>query len=141
MATRESVSLDLTLVASPELQHELEQIGTPVSRPRGTVVFRRGEPNSGAFLIRKGGVRLFLRNARGIVISDRWMGPRSLLGLPSTFNQRAYSLDAEALEDVELISISSPALHDFVRDCSRGREVLEILAREVSAIQILAGQL
>ncbi|HMK30912.1 MAG TPA: cyclic nucleotide-binding domain-containing protein [Terriglobales bacterium] len=142
MAAAHSEPRSLTLVASPGLQQELQDIGEPLSRPRGTVLFRRGDSNAGAFLVRQGTVRLFLRNRRGTLVSDRRMGPGSLLGLPSTLNRRPYSLEAEALEDLELIFIASSSLHAFVRASSQGgREVLEILARELTAIQSLAAEL
>ncbi|MGO9440389.1 MAG: cyclic nucleotide-binding domain-containing protein, partial [Terriglobales bacterium] len=41
-----------------ELAPALEQLGTAVVSPCGTIVFQQGQPPSGVFVVRKGKVRL-----------------------------------------------------------------------------------
>lgn len=88
-------------VVSPELKAELERLASRVSKPRGAVLFRRGEQVSGAFLIRKGKVALELDPASPIY-PVRTLGPGCVAGLPATVSGAPYSLTAKVLEDSEL---------------------------------------
>ena len=68
------------------------------SFPALTVLFRRGDPVTGVFLIRSGTVALLLPNVPEPPIIA---GPGTLLGIPAAMCNRPYSLTAETLEPVE----------------------------------------
>jgi len=64
-----------------------------------TLLFQRGDPAQGVYLIRTGRVALSLVNVP--TQPPRIVGPGTLLGLPSAMGGRPYSLTAEAIEPVE----------------------------------------
>jgi CRP-like cAMP-binding protein len=88
-------------VISPTLKAELDQLAAVVYKPKGTVLFRRGERGSGVFLVRKGKLALELDHASRIY-PPRTLGPGSVAGLPAAVAGTAYSLTATVLEDSEL---------------------------------------
>jgi CRP-like cAMP-binding protein len=77
----------------------LEQIAVPKTFSANTVLFRRGDPVRGAYLIRRGTVALSLPNATE---PPRVVGPGAVLGIPACMCDRPYSLTAETLEDIEV---------------------------------------
>lgn len=93
------------LKAPPELRSELNRIASVVHRKSGTTLFRRGEPGSGVFLIRKGKVNLHL-DGKTQLYPSRTLGKGTILGLPATLSGDAYSLAAEVTEDAELGFVS-----------------------------------
>ncbi len=88
-------------VVSAELKTEFEKISSTVTKTRGTLLFRRGDPASGVFLVRKGTVTLELDSAERIY-RTRTLGPGSVAGLPASVSGNAYSLTAKVAEDSEL---------------------------------------
>jgi CRP-like cAMP-binding protein len=92
----------------PELQAELapalEQLGTVVVSPRGTILFQQGQPPSGVFVVTKGKVRLSRIGADGERMS-RIVGAGHILGLLATVSDQPYLKTAEAIEDSELLSV------------------------------------
>jgi CRP-like cAMP-binding protein len=69
----------------------------------GSIVFHQGDAASGVYIVRKGKIRLFIRNPVTQQITfDRSAGPGSLLGLPAVFGDKPYSMSAEVLEEAEL---------------------------------------
>jgi CRP-like cAMP-binding protein len=70
-----------TLIAPEELKRQLEVVGAPIQKERGSFLFRRGDEVSGIFLIRQGAVQLGLeRDLPGF--PPRRLGPGSVVGLP-----------------------------------------------------------
>jgi len=119
-------------VVSAALSAELLAISKPVSKSKGTVLFRRGDPCAGVFLIRKGKVRLFLDNSEA-VFGSRILGPGSVVGLPAAVAGTPYSLSADIVENAELACVPQKALADCLRrDPILCFEVMEILSNEIS---------
>jgi CRP-like cAMP-binding protein len=87
-----------------ELAPALEQMGTPVASPHGTILFQQGQPPSGVFVVRKGKVRLSRNGADGHR-TYRTVGPGHILGLLATVSDQPYVKTAEAVEDSELASV------------------------------------
>lgn len=83
-----------------ELAPALEQMGTAVSNPRGTVVFQQGQQPTGVFVLLKGKVRL-ARNCNDGRRTQRTVGRGHILGLLATVSDQPYLKTAEAIEDSE----------------------------------------
>ena len=85
-----------TLLASSGLAETLNVNGKSERFGRGSLLFRAGDSNGGVFLVREGTVRL---RVPGTPRLDRLFSTGSVLGLPSTFNAKPYSLTADCLTD------------------------------------------
>ena len=123
------------LLAPPELKSQLENLATIVTKPKGTVLFRRGDEVTGAFLIRAGKVSLGL-DCGSSIYATRVLGQGSVVGLPATVSGNRYSLTAEVVEDAELGFIS----RDAVMDCLRSHpdlcfKVMAMLSGEICEIR------
>jgi CRP-like cAMP-binding protein len=89
------------LLLSAEALAALERISTPVDKPAGAALFRRGDEGAGLYLILHGTVRM----APDCDAPDhlwRTFGPGSVLGLPATVSGQPYSLTAMVEEDTQL---------------------------------------
>jgi CRP-like cAMP-binding protein len=87
-----------------QLAPALEQLGTAVVSPRGTILFQQGQPPSGVFVMRKGKVRLSRICDDGQRMS-RTVGAGHILGLLATVSDQPYLKTAEAIADSELVSV------------------------------------
>lgn len=123
------------LAVGAELKQQLEERASVISRPKGVILFRRGDPVSGLFLIRRGQVTLEL-GCDGRVYPARILGPGSVVGLPATMSGAPYSLTAEVTEDSELLFVPRSAVIELLRsNPQRGFEVMAILSDEISKIR------
>ncbi len=119
------------LIVSFELKTELGRLASPVSRNKGSFLFRRGEDVSGIFLIRKGKVSMELDAADGIY-PPRTFGPDSILGLPATLSGTPYSLTAKTMEPSDLDFVPRQAVIDLLRDKpSLCFQVMALLSEEI----------
>jgi CRP/FNR family transcriptional regulator len=94
-------------VISANLKAAFERLGAVVTKSKGAVLFRRGDPVSGLFLIRKGELALELDPASQIY-PPHALGPGTVAGLPATVTGAAYSLTARVMEDSELSYVPRP---------------------------------
>lgn len=89
------------MIADPAaLVTELNRLASPVSLPKGTILFECGSPVSAVYVVRSGLIRMYLDGA------SEWYPPRilgagAIAGLPATLTG-SYSLSAEIVEDAEL---------------------------------------
>jgi len=121
------------LKASGELKSSLQAAGRRERFSADQVLFREQDSNSGVFLLLKGRIRM---GVNGLPKLDRLFSAGSLLGLPSTFTNHAYSLTAQALTDVEVIHVVQESFLQLMRErADLCRETTEMLGREVSFIQ------
>jgi CRP-like cAMP-binding protein len=123
------------LIPSPELKAELEQRATIVFKPKGTILFRRGEDVSGVFLIRNGRVSLAL-DCETPFYPARILGPGAIAGLPATVSGNPYSLTAKVVDDAELAFVP----RDLVLQCLKNNpalcfQVMDMLSGEISDIR------
>jgi CRP-like cAMP-binding protein len=123
------------LIPSPELQAELERMAVIVFKPKGTILFRRGDDVAGLFLIRSGRVSLGL-DCETSVYPTRILGPGAIAGLPATVSGNPYSLTAEVVDDSELAFVP----RDAVLECLHSDPILcfqamEMLSGEISGIR------
>lgn len=124
-----------TFVVSPELKKEFERLASAVSKSKGTVLFRRGDPVSGIFLIRKGKVSLELDPASH-TWSVRTLGPGSVAGLPATVSGAAYSLTAKVMVDSELGFISRRKMLKLLGSEPRlCLQAMEMVSQEISRMR------
>ncbi len=123
----------LILKASDDLTTCLVEEGKKRLFPATSILFHEQGDNVGIFLVVKGEVCLSMT---GMPMLDRIFGGGSLLGLPSSFTGRPYSLTATAITDAEVVHLTQD---DFLRLMSERqelcREALEMLGREMSFIE------
>jgi CRP/FNR family cyclic AMP-dependent transcriptional regulator len=113
------------------LQKQLESVATLVRKPKGTVLFRTGQPCRGAFLIRSGRVELSLDGASHLYLT-RVVGAGGLIGLPAAFSGEPYSLTAETKSVCDLDFIPREKLLDILRRNPRsGFEIVKLLSEEI----------
>ncbi len=121
------------LKASPELRGSLQLPGNRQRFCAGQILFREDQQAFGVFLLLKGKVRMSVQSLPKL---DRQFSAGSLMGLPSTFTGRPYSLTAQAITDADVLYIPSEPFLQLMRDrpdlC---REATEMLGREVTFIQ------
>jgi CRP-like cAMP-binding protein len=123
------------LVPSPELKAEFERLATAVFKPKGTVLFQRGDKPSGVYLIRSGQISLGL-DCDNPVYPERILGPDAIVGLPASLSGNAYSLTATVVEDSELAFVP----RDAVVTCLKKNptfcfQVMDILSDEIAGIR------
>jgi len=126
--------------AFPDIQEALLDEAAPRIEPAGVVLFRRGQPALGIFLVRTGSVRLHF-DCPGGIGSYSAAGPGSILGLPATFSGSAYSLTAVTREKCQLAFIERERLLQAVRNNTElCMELLGVLGEEViSARDVICG--
>ncbi len=99
----------------------------------GQTLFREEQDAFGVFLLLRGKVRMTVSNLPKL---DRLFAAGSLMGLPSTFTGRPYSLTAQAVTDAEVLHIPSEPFLQLMRERTElCREATEMLGREVTFIQ------
>jgi CRP-like cAMP-binding protein len=123
------------LVVSPELKAEFERLAMIVFKPKGTILFQRGDEVSGVYLIRSGRVSLAL-DYESPVYPARILGAEAVIGLPATVSGNPYSLTATVVEDSELAFIP----RDAVVACLKNNplycfQVMDVLSEEIADIR------
>lgn len=109
------------------LQTTLEGCCEKFDEPKQTVLFRRGEPAFGMFLVLKGKVT-FDFGVDGSNLPHTTYGPGVLVGLRATLTAHKYSMTAIVTEDAEVGFISMKALQDLLRSRSVFYQQLLILS-------------
>lgn len=122
------------LKASDALKACLTEVGKKEHFSATNILFHEDGDNAGVFLVVKGKVCMSVKSLPRL---DRLFGSGSLLGLPSSFTGRPYSLTATAV--TEVVVVVHVGQEDFVRLMRERpelcREATEILGREVTFIQ------
>jgi len=121
------------LEASDVLKACLVETGTKMHFSETSTLFCEAGENAGVFLVVGGTVRMSVKNLPGL---DRLFGSGSVLGLPSTFTGRPYTLTATAITDGDVVHVLR---EDFLRLMFERPdlccEATEILGREMTFIQ------
>jgi CRP-like cAMP-binding protein len=111
----------------------MDRLGEREHFATGQYLFRQDQDATGVFLLLKGRVRMSVDNLPKL---DRLFAAGSLMGLPSTFTGRPYSLTAQALCESEALHVPTEAFLDVMRERPElCREATEMLGREVTFIQ------
>jgi CRP-like cAMP-binding protein len=120
--------------APAEIRVLLRSIGTRETIPAKTVLFRTGDPPKGVFLVLRGKVALSAGSDQSPL--TRIAGQGSLLGLPSTVGKIPYSLNAEALSNVEVCLVQAEPFRKLLASNPvLGMAIVNILSNEVSALR------
>ena len=102
--------------------------------PRGTMLFRKGDPLKGVFVVLQG--RVALSAGDDPVRITRIAGKGSLLGLPATVRNRRYSLTAEAVTDTEVCLVPPERFREaLATNPLLGLAVVAILSEEVAGLR------
>jgi len=121
-----------TSLFSETVQSELLANATLVKQPKGAVLFRRGEPSIGIFLVKNGSVSLRLESGEAKPIFERTVARDAVVGLPATISGDRYSLTALTLEQSELAYIERQTLIELMRsNPAVAFEIMHALGEEV----------
>lgn len=124
----------LTFTVPEQVQHKLEALAFTRQERSNVVLFRRGEPAKGVYIIRKGSVVLSFSDRRHRTAGQGWV-----LGLPAMFSGEPYSLTAVTAESCEFAFIPRDKVIEFVHlNPGLAVHLLEVLASEVSAMRGVA---
>ena len=93
-----------------------EKLSSPVSHPKGAILFIEGQEAKGVFLLRKGRVKLSANAADGKMLLLRIAEPGEIIGMPGALSRKTYVLTAEALEPVDAHFIPREPFVRFLRD-------------------------
>lgn len=85
---------------SADLIRELDRIASALNVRKGTPLFRSGDPVAGAYVVRRGAVRMSLDMDHPL-FPPKILGPGEIAGLPAALTG-TYSLSADVIEDAEL---------------------------------------
>ncbi len=111
----------------------LQEIGSQEHFAVDQFLFQEDGNNAGVYFLVKGKVRMSVKSLPKL---DRLFSAGSLLGLPSTFTERPYSLSAVALTEVDVIHVRTQPFLDLMRQrpdlCG---QATEMLGQEVTFIQ------
>jgi CRP-like cAMP-binding protein len=123
------------LLARRELRFELNRVAAASHKKKGTVLFRRGDPANGVFLIRKGKVNLHL-DGKTRLYPPRILGRGAIIGLPATLCGETYSLTAEVSEDAVLAFVPRENfLALMAKDTKLCLEAMNLLGKEIASIR------
>ena len=105
---------------------------TVVRFPRGEVIYREGEPAGELFIVRRGQVKLTARHPsrpKGLI---GIVGPSQVFGEPGIIDHGPRAMDAEAMEDCELLALPAAAFWDAVESYPvLARRVIELLGERL----------
>ena len=118
-----------------ELAPALEQLGTAMVSPRGTILFRQGQQPTGVLVLRKGKVRLSRVGHDGET-SSKIVGAGHILGLLATVSDQPYLKTAETTVDSELVSVDRPRVMGLlIRRADFWLQAVEVIKREMKLIR------
>jgi CRP-like cAMP-binding protein len=130
--------LSETLLAPADLRRALKRVGKIDHFDCGSMPFRAGDKNTGVFLVWTGKVSLQVPGAPQF---DRTFSVGSVLGLPSSFIGKPYSLTAVCITDCTLVHVSKKKFLDLMtRRLDLCREATDILSHEVAFILSALGK-
>jgi CRP-like cAMP-binding protein len=129
-ASRGRVQLMSTPRISADVLSKLHHESTPILKPKGSVLFRAGQPVRGAFIIRSG--RVTMKLDRSTLCPARTVGAGTIVGLPATFSGEPYSLTAELQTDCKLDFVPRARLLSLLRNNPEvGFQIVRMLSEEI----------
>jgi CRP/FNR family transcriptional regulator, cyclic AMP receptor protein len=109
-----------------------DAIKTVNAYPRGTILFREGQPPRGIFLLCSGRAKLSLCSDRGKRLTLRTAGPGEVLGLSALLSGRPYEITAEIVDNSQVAVVRRRDLLRFLRDHrSACLQVVQLLSQDV----------
>ena len=116
----------------PDLRAGFETLAPTTFHPRGTILFRQGEPSRGVYLLVQGRANLSLRADNGRSVTFRNVGAGYVLGMVGTILNRTYIFTAELIADSQVAFIPAADVVEFLRQ--RGDLCFDV-------VQMLGGEL
>lgn len=121
-------------LASEDVCAELARLGKPREVQAREIIFCKGQPGRGVFLIKRG--RVALSAGEDPTRITRIAEAGSLLGLPATVTGRYYSLTAETVAETRLIRVGTAEFRHFLRTHpTLCYSVVRTLAEEIAALR------
>lgn len=103
--------------------------------PKGEMLFQKGDPAHGFYVVVFGQVKLALPSSSGNEKVVEIIGPRQSFGEAAMFAQRPYPVFAQALVDSLLLHIARDAIFELLEtDASFARHMLAGLAMRMHAL-------
>lgn len=100
---------------SAEVRAGMDALSLGKILPKGTTLFRQGDPATGVWLLHKGRARLTMRNDAGKIVPYRTVRAGYVLGLPGTILDIPYLFTAELVEKSEVAFIERRRMLEFLR--------------------------
>jgi hypothetical protein len=92
----------------PDALQEFDGIKSLQDYPKGTVLFREGQPNRGIFLLCKGRVRISVCSEDGRRMNLRTASAGEVLGMSAALSGGLYEVTAEATEPLQVAVVRRP---------------------------------
>ncbi len=116
----------------PEALEEFDGIKSLQAYPRGTVLFREGQPARGVFLLCEGRVRLSVCSESGRRMSLRTATAGEVLGLSAALSGGFYEVTAEVLDQVQVAEVRrKDLLHFLHQHCDVCLQVVNLLSEDL----------
>ena len=96
--------------------HAFDQIKTPVTYPRNTILFAEGKPVRGIYLLCDGRAKLSICAEKGKRLTLRVAGPGEVLGLGAVLSNTPYEVTAELLDASQVVFVRRKNLVKFLRE-------------------------
>ncbi len=134
MKTKTRARAKHAFLAPEGVRTVLAGLGKPYDVQAGKVIFSKGEPSQGVFLIERGRVALSAGDDPTRITRIAEAG--SLLGLPATVTGRSYSLTAEAVANTRFIRVGIAEFKQLLRkNPTLCYSVIGMLAEEITALR------
>lgn len=106
----------------------------PIFLPGGQVLFRRGTPSTGFYVVRDGRMQLSVSNSEGMVRVLEIISPGGAFGHAVMFLRDPYPVDATALVDTHLVFVPVAAVDAILDgDPAMARLMLASMAKRLQA--------
>lgn len=106
----------------------------PIFLPGGQVLFRRGTPSTGFYVVRDGRMQLSVSNSEGMVRVLEIISPGGAFGHAVMFLRDPYPVDATALIDTHLVFVPATAVDRILDgDPAMARLMLASMAKRLQA--------
>lgn len=109
----------------------LDEITTPITYPKGAVLFVEGQQARGVYVVCSGRIKLSVGSADGNTVILRISDPGDVVGLPGTISGTPYDLTAEVLEPAQVNFIPRDQFLGFL---SQHAEAAVAVSRVLSEI-------
>ena len=106
-----------------------DEIKSPASYARGSVLFSEGRPVRGIYILCDGRAKLSICSDAGKRLTLRIASPGEVLGLGATLSNTPYEITAELLDDSQVVFVRRKDLLKFLRE---HREVCMEVVRMLS---------
>jgi CRP-like cAMP-binding protein len=124
-------------LADSELIKALERRATPVPCEQDRVLFRKGDPSIGIYILSRGTATISMESGQDETDFSCNANDGSLLGLPGLIANQPYSLTAVALKGAEVKYVSREEFNALMQtEPALMVKVLQVLAAEVRSARL-----